>query len=135
MLGDEPFRELGSLPKYCTNDNQLIPVLQHITEFPIPEKLTLHEKQLFKGTCNQDDISVIDAYGVTVGRSLIMFCDLRTSKGGVFAWLAAFYERVGLVTCQGSPERRSSVTIVGAVSPPSPVMTLQKISATKAFSV
>lgn len=34
------------------------------------------------------------------------------------ARLAAFYERAGLVTCQGSPNRRGSVTIVGAVSPP-----------------
>jgi len=34
------------------------------------------------------------------------------------ARLAAFYERAGLVVCQGSPERRGSITIVGAVSPP-----------------
>jgi len=34
------------------------------------------------------------------------------------ARLAAFYERAGLVICQGSPERKGSVTIVGAVSPP-----------------
>merc|ERR1712217_855099 len=34
------------------------------------------------------------------------------------ARLAAFYERAGRVVCQGSPERRGSVTIVGAVSPP-----------------
>lgn len=34
------------------------------------------------------------------------------------ARLAAFYERAGLVECQGSPARRGSVTIVGAVSPP-----------------
>lgn len=34
------------------------------------------------------------------------------------ARLAAFYERAGLVVCQGSPHRRGSVTIVGAVSPP-----------------
>jgi len=34
------------------------------------------------------------------------------------ARLAAFYERAGLVVCQGSPERKGSVTIVGAVSPP-----------------
>merc|ERR1719242_1793407 len=34
------------------------------------------------------------------------------------ARLAAFYERAGLVVCQGSPQRRGSVTIVGAVSPP-----------------
>merc|ERR1711971_287951 len=32
--------------------------------------------------------------------------------------LAAFYERAGLVVAQGSPPRRGSVTIVGAVSPP-----------------
>jgi len=34
------------------------------------------------------------------------------------ARLAAFYERAGLCVCQGSPERRGSITIVGAVSPP-----------------
>merc|ERR1711920_1146795 len=34
------------------------------------------------------------------------------------ARLAAFYERAGLVVAQGSPERKGSVTIVGAVSPP-----------------
>merc|ERR1719166_194830 len=34
------------------------------------------------------------------------------------ARLASFYERAGLVVCQGSPERRGSITIVGAVSPP-----------------
>jgi len=34
------------------------------------------------------------------------------------ARLAAFYERAGLVVAQGSPQRRGSVTIVGAVSPP-----------------
>merc|ERR1719465_401708 len=34
------------------------------------------------------------------------------------ARLAAFYERAGLVVAQGSPERRGSITIVGAVSPP-----------------
>jgi len=34
------------------------------------------------------------------------------------ARLAAFYERAGLVVCQGSPKRRGSITIVGAVSPP-----------------
>jgi len=34
------------------------------------------------------------------------------------ARLASFYERAGLVECQGSPSRRGSVTIVGAVSPP-----------------
>lgn len=34
------------------------------------------------------------------------------------ARLAAFYERAGLVVCQGSPHREGSVTIVGAVSPP-----------------
>ncbi|HEV8338180.1 MAG TPA: V-type ATP synthase subunit A [bacterium] len=32
--------------------------------------------------------------------------------------LAAFYERAGRVVCQGSPERRGSITVVGAVSPP-----------------
>ena len=32
--------------------------------------------------------------------------------------LSSFYERAGLVECQGSPERRGSVTMVGAVSPP-----------------
>jgi len=32
--------------------------------------------------------------------------------------LAFFYERAGLVTCYGSPERKGSITIVGAVSPP-----------------
>ena len=32
--------------------------------------------------------------------------------------LAAFYERAGRVVCQGAPERRGSVTVVGAVSPP-----------------
>jgi len=34
------------------------------------------------------------------------------------ARLAAFYERAGLVVAQGSPHRKGSVTIVGAVSPP-----------------
>merc|ERR1719498_569487 len=34
------------------------------------------------------------------------------------ARLAAFYERAGLVVAQGSPDRKGSVTIVGAVSPP-----------------
>jgi len=34
------------------------------------------------------------------------------------ARLASFYERAGKVTCLGSPERKGSVTIVGAVSPP-----------------
>jgi len=34
------------------------------------------------------------------------------------ARLAAFYERAGLVVAQGSPKRKGSVTIVGAVSPP-----------------
>eukprot|EP00494_Astrolonche_serrata_P024572 UN24831 len=34
------------------------------------------------------------------------------------ARLAAFYERAGLVQCQGTPKREGSVTIVGAVSPP-----------------
>ena len=32
--------------------------------------------------------------------------------------LAQFYERAGKVTCQGSPNRTGSITIVGAVSPP-----------------
>merc|ERR1719394_2136162 len=34
------------------------------------------------------------------------------------ARLASFYERGGLVQCQGTPAREGSVTIVGAVSPP-----------------
>merc|ERR1712091_224248 len=34
------------------------------------------------------------------------------------AKLASFYERSGKVTCYGSPERKGTVTIVGAVSPP-----------------
>jgi len=34
------------------------------------------------------------------------------------ARLAFFYERAGRVSCLGSPERKGSVTIVGAVSPP-----------------
>ena len=34
------------------------------------------------------------------------------------ARLASFYERAGMVTCVGSPQRKGSVTIVGAVSPP-----------------
>merc|ERR1712139_92575 len=34
------------------------------------------------------------------------------------ARLAAFYERSGRARCIGSPERKGSVTIVGAVSPP-----------------
>merc|ERR1712070_649299 len=34
------------------------------------------------------------------------------------ARLASFYERSGRVQCLGSPERKGSVTIVGAVSPP-----------------
>lgn len=34
------------------------------------------------------------------------------------ARLAAFYERAGKVQCLGSPARKGSVTIVGAVSPP-----------------
>jgi V/A-type H+-transporting ATPase subunit A len=32
--------------------------------------------------------------------------------------LCAFYERAGMVECLGSPERRGSVTVAGAVSPP-----------------
>jgi V-type H+-transporting ATPase subunit A len=32
--------------------------------------------------------------------------------------LAQFYERAGKVSCLGSPERKGSITIVGAVSPP-----------------
>jgi V-type H+-transporting ATPase subunit A len=32
--------------------------------------------------------------------------------------LAFFYERAGLATCLGSPDRQGSVTVVGAVSPP-----------------
>ncbi|MFC1992008.1 V-type ATP synthase subunit A, partial [Chloroflexota bacterium] len=32
--------------------------------------------------------------------------------------LSAFYERAGLIECLGSPDRRGSVTIAGAVSPP-----------------
>ncbi|MFC1952231.1 V-type ATP synthase subunit A [Chloroflexota bacterium] len=32
--------------------------------------------------------------------------------------LSSFYERAGLVECLGSPERRGSVTVAGAVSPP-----------------
>merc|ERR1712100_869707 len=34
------------------------------------------------------------------------------------ARLASFYERSGKVLCYGSPERKGTVTIVGAVSPP-----------------
>merc|ERR1719506_2770657 len=34
------------------------------------------------------------------------------------ARLASFYERAGKVSCCGSPDRKGSVTIVGAVSPP-----------------
>merc|ERR1712023_141145 len=34
------------------------------------------------------------------------------------ARLASFYERAGKVTCLGSPNRKGTVTIVGAVSPP-----------------
>jgi V-type H+-transporting ATPase subunit A len=34
------------------------------------------------------------------------------------ARLASFYERAGKVVCLGNPERKGSVTIVGAVSPP-----------------
>jgi len=32
--------------------------------------------------------------------------------------LSSFYERAGLVQCLGSPERKGSVTVAGAVSPP-----------------
>lgn len=32
--------------------------------------------------------------------------------------LSSFYERAGLIQCIGTPDRRGSVTIVGAVSPP-----------------
>jgi len=32
--------------------------------------------------------------------------------------LSSFYERAGLVTCIGSPERTGSITVAGAVSPP-----------------
>ncbi|MBI3975616.1 MAG: V-type ATP synthase subunit A [Armatimonadetes bacterium] len=32
--------------------------------------------------------------------------------------LAAFYERAGRTVCKGKPERRGSITVVGAVSPP-----------------
>merc|ERR1711907_240629 len=42
--------------------------------------------------------------------------------GGYPAYLAArlasFYERAGKVSCCGTPDRKGSVTIVGAVSPP-----------------
>lgn len=34
------------------------------------------------------------------------------------ARLASFYERAGMVQCTGSPDRKGSITIVGAVSPP-----------------
>lgn len=34
------------------------------------------------------------------------------------AKLASFYERAGMSSCLGSPERKGSVSIVGAVSPP-----------------
>merc|ERR1711934_1073079 len=34
------------------------------------------------------------------------------------ARLASFYERAGAVRCIGSPDRKGSVTVVGAVSPP-----------------
>lgn len=34
------------------------------------------------------------------------------------ARLASFYERAGMVQCMGSPDRKGSITIVGAVSPP-----------------
>ena len=34
------------------------------------------------------------------------------------ARLASFYERAGMVSCEGTPERKGSITIVGAVSPP-----------------
>merc|ERR1712070_57499 len=44
------------------------------------------------------------------------------ADGGYPAYLGArlanFYERAGNVTCLGSPSRKGSVTIVGAVSPP-----------------
>jgi V/A-type H+-transporting ATPase subunit A len=32
--------------------------------------------------------------------------------------IASFYERVGYVTCLGRPERRGTLTVIGAVSPP-----------------
>lgn len=32
--------------------------------------------------------------------------------------LASFYERAGMVECLGSPQRKGSITVVGAVSPP-----------------
>jgi V/A-type H+-transporting ATPase subunit A len=32
--------------------------------------------------------------------------------------LSSFYERAGLVQCAGSPDRKGSVTVVGAISPP-----------------
>ena len=32
--------------------------------------------------------------------------------------LSSFYERAGMVECLGSPERRGSITVAGAVSPP-----------------
>lgn len=32
--------------------------------------------------------------------------------------LASFYERAGMVQCLGSPQRKGSITVVGAVSPP-----------------
>jgi len=44
------------------------------------------------------------------------------SEGGFPAYLgrklAEFYSRAGMVTCLGGDERRGSVTIIGAVSPP-----------------
>jgi V/A-type H+-transporting ATPase subunit A len=32
--------------------------------------------------------------------------------------LSSFYERAGMVKCLGNPERKGSVTVAGAVSPP-----------------
>ncbi|NLW51244.1 MAG: V-type ATP synthase subunit A [Candidatus Brocadiaceae bacterium] len=32
--------------------------------------------------------------------------------------IAAFYERVGFVDCQGAPDRQGTLTVIGAVSPP-----------------
>jgi V/A-type H+-transporting ATPase subunit A len=34
------------------------------------------------------------------------------------ARIASFYERVGFVDCQGKPDRRGTLTVIGAVSPP-----------------
>ena len=49
-----------------------------------------------------------------------LFCNIVDSGYPAYlgARLASFYERAGKVQCLGSEDRKGSVSIVGAVSPP-----------------